>query len=577
MFNSKRLLIIIVVIVIVTLLMIGIGIVGYFYTKPAELKIFSDQKKIVQIAPFSSKFEYLEYLSQASPYLNYNLVNELFLSPEAITTKENSDFFATQENLENKLIIADQIFIIVKGNKIKGYNFDSQNNLRELWSISLNEKSAYYSAFYQNNNLYLITKTNIDQFNACPIAVYSHNQMQEEIACSEIYHSLAIIPADALFNIMILNPENGNLVQKKSLVGSYNNSLIYSSSNDLYHTYTYPGDEFKLMTDFFSEDGKDLISDEILNKLYMLKEFNISPASKENEFSTILNNYFNSLSVDEESKIKNEIKNKLNIYWQNKKREYIKTAIVKLNINDLEIKNTEEVSGQPLGQNSLSEFQNNFRIVVKINRNISDQNIEDNDFNVLDDNLKSIKAINDFNENKKVLSARFVANQLYYLSAEKRNILRSVNLEQITSKPKTTELIFSDISTSSYPLTENLVLSLDGVDNQTKITLFNRDTNDIFQEKSQYLLAETKQDILNNQTVFLNDSEKKIFFIASVNNGYIFSYQNNNLELKTVIPLDSLIINSTENNNLLYLASLNDIKAIDLNNWLLVNKINLPN
>ena len=111
------------------------------------------------------------------------------------------------------------------------------------------------------------------------------------------------------------------------------------------------------------------------------------------EIGIILEQYYNSLSTDEQRRLENEIENKMNDYMDSKKRELSYTGIMKIAVNNLDVKDVGVVPGTLLNQFSLDEYDSNLRVATTIEPNwwfgmSNSQSVSD--IYVFDSNMKRI-------------------------------------------------------------------------------------------------------------------------------------------------------------------------------------------
>lgn len=335
MFNSKRLLIVIIIIVAVTLLMIGIGMVGYFYNQPAAITSLTNQKKITNLNSFSTSAEFSTYLSRSNQESTY--------SPFFNVDSDNKKISPNQFSIEQT---SDNLKIETSTNHIKAFDTVDQNNPKELWSTQLSEKSSITSIFFYNYRLYLITKTNVDQLSSCPLDLFLDKANVPEIACPEIYHSENYIPSDAIFSLIVINPVSGQLLKEIFFVGSYYDSEVFFQDNYLFFSQTTTAPVLQYFLIFMQEDGKDILPEDTVEKIRQLANYNLSENSKINELNLILDVYASSLSLEQRRIFEEQMAKKVKKYWLHHQSEIYKTVLVKIDPINLSINDISEKSGK---------------------------------------------------------------------------------------------------------------------------------------------------------------------------------------------------------------------------------------
>jgi uncharacterized secreted protein with C-terminal beta-propeller domain len=80
------------------------------------------------------------------------------------------------------------------------------------------------------------------------------------------------------------------------------------------------------------------------------------------------------------------------------------------------------------------------------------------------------------------------------------------------------------------------------------------------------VLSEYWSEILKSHHAFLMDKKHQIFFLPGANGGYIFSYNNDKLELKKSISLQN-VKRAIYINDYLYILSDSKIVVVEENNF----------
>ncbi|MFA6027830.1 MAG: beta-propeller domain-containing protein [Patescibacteria group bacterium] len=465
-----------------------------------------------------------------------------------------------------ELLLSDDNLIIFASNKIFGYDIKNPAKMEKIWEMKIDERSSYYTARLLNGKIYLITKTNIDDYNPCPIKPLTIEDKAVEIACTEIYHPLTSVPTDATYNIMAVDPATGAVNDKISFVGSYNNSVVYMSPNYLYVTFTYPGDMVELMYSFLTEDGKDLFPQIVIDDLRKLRGYDISQEPKMMELSVIMDNYLNTLPEDERLKLENDMENKLQTYLEKRKRDIERTAITKVNIDDLAVEKTGEIPGKPLNQFSLDEYEDNLRMAVTVGEDMMFDSNSANDLYVLNNDLEQIGSVLDLGVGERIYSARFVGEKGYVVTFKETDPFYVLDLKDAANPQKVGELKIPGYSSYLHPLNEDLILGVGKEENKVKLSLFDVSDAANPEELAKYSMNDYWSDVLNTHHAFLQDSAHEIFFMPGAEGGYVFSYAGNTLELKKTIA-GFAISRAIYINDYLYIIGQNKIVVLDENTF----------
>jgi uncharacterized secreted protein with C-terminal beta-propeller domain len=455
------------------------------------------------------------------------------------------------------LLLYNNTLIIFSHDKITAYDVSEKPN--KVWKIDLN--SNYVSARLYNGKIYLITKTWLDYYEPCPIKPVAINGNEVKIACTEIYHPPEPIYSDITYNIMVINPENGEVTDKISFVGSSGYSIIYMSQNAIYITYMKPYDRVKFIYEFLKENG-DLVPKEVIKEVERILSYDISNRAKSVELDVILSRYKMSLDRDERLKFENEYWNRLSDYQKKHKRELEKTEIVKVSL-DLRPLSTGEVPGRLLNQFSLDEYNGYLRVATTVS--------DTNDLYILNGNLKIVGKILDYGESERIYAVRFIGDKGYIVTFRQTDPLFVMDLSNPTKPEIKGELKIPGYSSYLHPISNDLLLGVGKEGAYVKISLFDVSNPENPVEKDKYTLKEYWSDILNTHHAFLLDSKHEVFFLPGGNGGYIFSYADG---IELVKAVENPAIRAIYIDDYMYIIG-EKIVVIDENTWKTENELDL--
>ncbi|MFN3301628.1 MAG: beta-propeller domain-containing protein [Patescibacteria group bacterium] len=481
------------------------------------------------------------------------------------------------------LLLTKNILVIFSTDYIYGYNVSDPKTPKKEWEIKIEEKNQILSARLRQDKIYLVTKTQIDTFQPCPIRPLSVGTEPLEIKCFDIYHPTIPLPIDVTYTAMILNPRDGKIEKSVSFVGSSTDSVLYLSENALYLTYSYSGDFLNFYLKFFKEKCQDLIPTWLTEKIEKVAGYEISNQAKLIEFQVLFEKYKNSLSIDERLKIENELQNRLTDYTKINKRELEKTGLIKIDLENFVIEATGNVPGRPLNQFSLDEYQNYLRIATTIGETwrwggpvdiLPIDRETANDVYVLDKELKIIGAVYDLGLTERIYSVRFLEDKGYLVTFRQTDPFYVLDLTDPTKPSLKGELKIPGYSSYLHPITKDKILGIGKEGNQVKISLFEVSNPEKPIEIAKYNLDEYWSDILNTHHAFLLDNKHEIFFLPGSKGGYIFSYKDNKLELKKAIVGISAR-RAIYINDYLYIISDNKITVLNEINWEKINELEI--
>jgi uncharacterized secreted protein with C-terminal beta-propeller domain len=476
-----------------------------------------------------------------------------------------------------EMLLADNNLVIFSGGEVLGYDVSDAKNPVKEWNLELKSRTSLVGARLYNNKVYLVTKTNIDNYHPCPIRPLSIEGIDFEVSCDSIYHPVRPVSVDVTYDTFVLNPATGEIEKSISFVGSSGQSIVYMSQEGIYVTYYYYGDFINFMSDFFKEECKDIIPQRVIDKLDKLEEYDISRAAKMTEFKVIIDSYFNSLDDDERLKAENNITNRMNDYYKKHKRELERTGIIRIDLDDFGIAASGNVPGRPLNQFSLDEYQGNLRIAVTVGDGwsiIGNLGDSTNDVYILNNDLKIKGFVTDLGLTERIYSVRFIKEMAYLVTFRQVDPFYVLDLSDIENPEVKGELKIPGYSSYLHPITENRILGIGKEGSQVKISLFDVSSPEDPKEIDKYLLKEYWSDILNTHHAFLLDEKHEVFFLPGSQGGYVFSYQGDFLDLERAVSG----INARRAiyiNDYLYVIGNSEIIVLNEEGWEEINNLEL--
>jgi len=474
----------------------------------------------------------------------------------------------TKINRTGDLLLYNNTLIIFSGNKIYGQDVSNPESPQELWTIDMN--SSMVGARLYNGKIYLITRKAIDPYHPCPIRPLSKDGVAVVIECTRIYHPTTYIPIDVTYNAIVLNPSSGEVEKTVSFVGSSGSSIVYMSENAIYITYSYFGDFFEIYSDFLKEKCTDLIPSQVIARIENVKNYNISTQAKLVEFGVILEEYMSTLSSDERMRVTNEMMNRMMDYFEEHKRDFMRTGIAKIGL-DMEVLGTGTVPGTPLNQFSLDEYQNHLRIATTVGGWFWAGNTT-NDVYVLDSDLKTVGSVKDLGVTERIYSVRFIQDKGYVVTFRQVDPFYVLDLSTPTSPQLKGELKIPGYSSYLHPITKDKILGMGKEGSYVKVSLFDVSSAELPQEVDKYSLSEYWSDVLVTHHAFLLDDEHEIFFMPGSQGGYIFSYENDELSLVKTVSMASAE-RAVYIEDYLYIVGEDKIVVLDEISWEKVKEI----
>lgn len=480
-----------------------------------------------------------------------------------------------------KLVLSKNILVIFGEKDIYGYDILNPKSPSKKWSLRLDDNASVFEGRLYEDKIYLVLRNYINEARPCPVVPIFKGLEAVSVKCEDIFHPVLPLPVDNLYTVMIINTNTGEIEENISFVGSYD-SVLYMSKNYLYVTYGYREDIVKLSLAFLKEKCRKIVPEWLIAKIETLNSYDISQVAKIAELDVLWNKFINSLSEDERLKINNELNNNFNNYYKENKRKIELTGIIKIDLKNLEIKNTGKVPGRPLNQFSLDEYQENLRIATTIRGSSfwgwrfgvwSANDDSANDVYILDKNLKIKGSVKDLGIGESIYSVRFLEDKGYVVTFRQIDPFYILNLADSQNPKKAGELKIPGYSSYLHPVDKNKILGIGQESFKVKISLFNVSNPENPIEIDKYILDEGWSEVLSTHRAFLLDERHKVFFLPGGKGGYIFDYKNDKLKLAKAVS-GSSIRRAIYLDDYLYLIGDKKIVVLDEFTWEKLKEIN---
>ena len=491
---------------------------------------------------------------------------------------------------KNLVIIPSQRYYWAKdANKIYGFDVTDPKNPKEIWNMEIKNSSSVAGARLYKGKIYLAMKTDFSDNQSCLIEPLIIQGSPYSLKCTDIYHPTTVVPAEATYTAMVINPVSGKIEKSVSFVGSsdYTSSVVYMSPEALYMTYYYPGDFVKILSSFFSEN-KDLVPAWLAQKLKNLESYDISSSAKMTEVWNLIERYQNSLSNDDRLKAQNEIANRMSDYFARHRRNLDSTGIVKINVDNLNINSTGSVPGKLLNQFSLDEYKGDLRVATTVGESFlgwgfglprrqaggARSSESANDVYILGDNMKTEGSVIDLGKGERIYSVRFIEDKGYVVTFKQVDPFYVLDLFDPMNPEKKGELKIPGYSSYLHPIAKNKILGIGEENNKVKISLFDVSDPADPTELAKYNLDEYYSEISATHHAFLLDAKHEVFFLPGSKGGYVFSYAGDNLKLvKTVSDIQAK--RAIYISDYLYVIGENNLVVLDEKNWERVGELTL--
>lgn len=237
--------------------------------------------------------------------------------------------------------------------------------------------------------------------------------------------------------------------------------------------------------------------------------------------------------------------------------------IVKLGLSKNAVKTEAmgEVSGRPLNQFSMDEYEGNLRIVTTVQKGKQERNDDGvsgvvsytaekyNALYVLDKNLKVIGKIEDLAPDENVYSVRFDGKTGYFVTFKQVDPLFTVDLSNPTQPTVLSELKIPGFSEYLHPFGEGKLFGFgqsateEGRTNGLKLSMFDVSNPADVSEENVTVLESAFSEASSNHKAIMVDENKNIIAFAAMNykgeaNVYIYGYdKDNGFFLKATTPI----------------------------------------
>jgi inhibitor of cysteine peptidase len=477
---------------------------------------------------------------------------------------------------QGNLLLIGTSLVIFADKAIYGYDVSDPKNPKDKWEVDLNDNSMLVEARARGNDIYVVQRTYINETHPCPFEPMAINGSGVSISCPGIYHPVQPISVDSTYSVIALDARSGSVGKSTSFVGSQQESAVYMNENNLFLTYSYPGDIIRVMSGMFKEN-KDLFPDTVIAKLEKLNGYDLSSQAKMIELGTIIEGYTRTLDSDARLKFDNEMQNRGESYFEKHKRELEQTGIAKISLDDLNVAANGAVPGRVLNQFSLDEYDGSLRVATTVGGwwgmwSMGSNGKSANDVYVLDGSLTRQGSILDLGKEERIYSARFMGDRGYLVTFKQTDPFYILDLSDPKNPKRSGELKIPGYSSYLHPLGKNLVLGIGKEDAKVKVSLFDVSDATDPREVSKYVLDEYWSDALDTHHAFLADEQRSIFFVPGSAGGYVFSYKGDELKLAAAIS-DIQAKRALYVDHYLYVIAQDKIVVYDEDNWGKVNQL----
>lgn len=516
---------------------------------------------------FSSQGFRNYWLMRSFDYMYYNPGETSFITafpPENLTLEYQSD-------RSGDLLLYNDTLIIFTYDAIYGYDTSEIESPELSWTIKLN--SSLTTARLYDGKIYLVTRSWINNNSPCPVPILMEGVEQITVPCTRIYHPIYPTDVDQTYNAVVIDPVSGEVENSISFLGSSGYSIVYMSTNAIYITYPIYQDQFSIYYNLVMEKFTDLLPSDIIQRIQRVAGYDISYQAKLVELQVTISDYMSELQSQDEStyyQFMDEYQNRTEQYFSEHKRDLQRTGVAKIGL-DMIMEGSTDFPGTLLNQFSMDEHSGYLRVATTVTNQYS-WSWDDwaNDIYVLDSSLDTVGSIIDIGLGERIYSARFLGDKGYIVTFRETDPFFVLDLSDPTNPEVKGELEIPGYSSYLHPISDDKILGIGREDSYVKISLFDVSSPENPAELSKLQITEYWSDVMNTHHAFLLDSEHEIFFLPAGDDGYIFSYSNNELsQIKRVEDISAK--RAIYIDDYLYVIGDYSIVVFDENTWDEVN------
>jgi len=323
------------------------------------------------------------------------------------------------------LFLHEDTLIAIGETEMRGYDVSDPGAPEQQWQKAVN--GTVETARMDDGRIYLVIREGIDRQQPCPVQPFG--PAERTIPCTSIHHPRSPSGVDVTYSVLRMGPD-GAVEDATSFLGSRQETVVYMSENGLYLTYGTQAPRSEIMMEFFSADGSDLLDEQARVKLQRLAEYDISEQARLVEVQSILQAYRERLGEDRRPAFEQDLENRFGNWTRSNLREFVTSGIVRVGLDELEVRETGEVPGIPLNRFSLDEHDGHLRIATTVTGPVR-WGDPVNDLYILDEDLDVAGSVQGMGIDQRISSVRFLDEEGYIVTHRRIDPFYVLNLSDL--------------------------------------------------------------------------------------------------------------------------------------------------
>jgi len=435
---------------------------------------------------------------------------------------------------QGEMLIDGTSLVFLQGTGLKAYNVADPTTPKATWSYTLPDNASIVTARATDGEIILITQQVTSTTIGCPMPVLKGEQ-DAAVACAAIYHPIDPAPVTAIYTVVRINTTTGTVTGTVATTGTQYVSTVMVSAKAAYLTYPETTDPVSYELDILRSLGS-ILPTSVRTRLTTIDGYDLSAESTVRELQLAIDEYRRTLTTAEATAFDKKITDARTAYDRDHLRDTMKTGIIKIQLDPIQVTATGSVPGNLLNQYSLDEYKGVLRVATTVGQSWWGTSTESvNDVYTLDSRLRQLGAVRDLGRGERIYSVRFVGQQGYVVTFKQVDPFYVIDLSDPNRPNRVGELKIPGYSSYLHPLSDTLILGIGQDGNEAKATMFDVSTPADPRAVATVALPGGWSEVQSNPRAFLHDAKHSAVFIPAGTTGVILRYTNTSLSVQTTL------------------------------------------